>query len=427
MKKESYIVGGVLGAFVIIWLAASKTKVPPSKAPQIETAAMPKPAPPAIPRLPKEYITIAETLAQRLLPSRDQFGKSAETGGEAEALARLHGFVLNLKSAQSAQNDLNYIAGVGSQGYSDYLEAHRRLSTLPDPPDWFVALVKAVALNHFAGPVAGARPVADNLANRANRDNAVQSAFRSQALAMEQIRAASILLPKIAKRHAPNETASPTRIRIDFDENWGATSDCDWLMLYNAGPDLSNVTVCTKLTGDADDTRENVHFVANWPGKTWLHTRYDEGQKIEGTDVWRTTVANVKTIEAELWSPALRWKTTYQYHGAELEKDIARICESVQFTGRFVPFEEGIFLDTESKLFLTMDGAPRFPFLNVAAEFSADNQSKAVSWTLKEWPAGKKFGFPLSGKGLGFVPNSIKLTFSFPPTAYSFNRTMKLN
>lgn len=415
MKNHHYILIAAIGLGCLAWLL-----FPTSPAPGNQNSETPKdvsnpPSKPAPPPLPEKYVTVAKTLAQKLLPSREAFTESAEKGGEGEALARLHEFVLSMKAAQSADEDLNYIAAIAAKGYEDNLASYEALKTLPDSPGFITDLLKAAALNHFGGPVVALKPIVDNLSKRNQREDAQTAALRTQAHAMEKIRAASLLLPRIVERRSPASAASADRFQIDFDESWGGSAPCDWLKVFNEGPDLTNATVRVTLHGQDNDTRENVHFVDYWPGKTWLHTRYDLGRVVLETEVWRTTVTNAATIDVDVWAPAVRWSGVYSYRGAELERDIETICEPLKLSAVYVPYEEGILLDTKSKLTLTMRGVPQLPTTRVIAVFEGETKQKSVTWDIDRWAADSKIELKLENDAVDFVPQRLAIRLEFPP------------
>lgn len=414
MKKQHYIIIAVIGliglALILTPKSSPRNEAPPATRQTAHAKTVKEP-----PALPKEYLVIAETLAQKLHPNREQFTVSSENGGEAEALAKLHGNVLNLKGVQSQRQDLNYIADIGAQGFTEYVDGHRRIQTLPDPPGVLGDLVKAVAFNHFAGPVAALKPLANNLTMRGNLDDEKQSALRTQFHAMESVRAASLLLAKIAAGHSPETAAHPDRIRIDFDEGWGGSQDCDWLMLFNDGPEIANVTVRTKLVGGQSDVRENVHFVARWPAKSWLHTRYDMGVEIADQRIWQTTVLHVQSVELDVWSPTLRCKSSYAYDGKERDKDIVEICKPLKLSALYTPYEAGIIFDTKSKLTLTMTGVPRLPATRVTAIIEGESKQKAVTWNATFWNERAPIEFKLANDAIDFVPERLGIRLEFPP------------
>lgn len=412
----------LLGLFLFRSSKDTPDTTPSAESPTAPATESSQSAPPA---LPEAYLAIAPTLAQKLLPDREAFAESAEKGGEGEALARLHEFVLSMKSARSDHEDLNYIAEIASKGYTDNLESYETLKSLPESPGFMGDLLKAAALNHFAGPVAALKPIVDNFSKRTDREEKQITALRAQALAMEKVRAASLLLPRIVEKHAPTAMAPAGRFQVDFDENWAGAASCDWLQLFNDGPALTNATVRTKLRGKDADTRENVHFVAHWPSKAWLHTRYDAGQIIMETEVWRTSVTNVTTIEVDIWSPSIRWKQTYAYQGAERDKDIESICESLKLKVSYTPYEEGIFLDRKSRLSLTMTGVPQLPTTQLTAVFEEDSKQETVSWTTNGWSAEKKMEFKIANDAIDFAPKKLGIRLEFPPNNAAWEKSFK--
>ena len=84
------------------------------------------------------------------------------------------------------------------------------------------------------------------------------------------------------------------------------------------------------IKGAGGQTRKNVHFTKQWPGKSWLYTRYDPGTQLGDRVVGRMTVNNVATVDARVLSSKFSTEVHYMYTEVEKTKGITRRIEEVK-------------------------------------------------------------------------------------------------
>ena len=167
------------------------------------------------------------------------------------------------------------------------------------------------------------------------------------------------------------------------------------------------------------DVRKNVHFVEHWPNKSWMYARYDPGQVINGRTTGRMTVIGIQKADVTVLSPQFSTKGTYIYQGAEKDLDIATFPgENLKFTGRYQPFEKGVFWNTERGAKFTLDGLPFLPQCRVTVTFRRGLQSKAWYWDFDNWRQGEEKTFNSPAGQLTFDPDNVDMAVSFPGTSY---------
>jgi len=390
-----------------------------------ENPPTPPGAPPAVPTpsakpLPDEYRTLANALAMGMKSAPDQFRDDKDI---TEIMAEMHSAVLDLRGIQSSDEDIMYIADQAEAAFSEALLRLERINALPKPPGAEELFVSSF-VDGFMGNFVGA--YARGLDAEA-KQNAIIAELYPLIAAIEKVDVMHQMLPKVAKKYSATYSDSTNRIAVDFDESWGWFGPHDWLNIYNYGPALHDCTIVVQLTGTNGEVRKNVHFLEQWRANTWMLARYEGGTELLEKHVGRTTVDDVQSLDVTIYSPTYATEIHYVYKGEEHEKDVAKYCEDLTFTGRYQPFESGILWDTQRGVEFTLDGVAWIPKCRVDVTFRKGSQSKTWHWELDGWRKGEKKSFSTSKGDLTFDPSHIDMYISFPGTIYTHRVTLSVN
>lgn len=244
-------------------------------------------------------------------------------------------------------------------------------------------------------------------------------------VAIEKADAAQQLMGKIAEKYSAPFTPASGQIVVDFSEAWGCWGPHDWFSIYNAGPALTDITLAVELTGSKQEMRKNIHFIKSWPANTWMYARYEPGNEILGKIVGNMSVPNVQNIAVTLYSPQYSTNINYIYQGKNKDAKIGQKCKAIALSGRFVPFESGIF-GIHSGAEFTLDGVPFLGNCQVKLTFESGNKSTAVVWDIDLWKKGERKSFATKEAQLTFDPEEIGINISFPSTGYVYKSNLKV-
>ena len=378
---------------------------------------IPAPSTPSSKPLPDEYRTLAQQLSMEMKAAPKEF---RDDKGIAEIMAEGHLGLLALRGIKSSDQDIIYIADQGQAAFSEALRRFERINALPKPPDAGALFVSSF-IDGFFGNVYGgyARSV-----DAEDKQNAIMAEMHPLLAAIDKGAAAQQMLPMVAKKYSASFCDSTRRIVVDFDESWGLLGLHDWFCIYNLGHALEDCTILVQLTGASGEVKKNVHFVRSWPANSWLYGRYEGGNEVLERSVGRTTVTNVQKLDITIYSPKFATLIEYTYQGNEKDKDIAKRCEKLKFTGRYQPFVSGIIWDTERGAEFTLDGVSGIPKCRVDVTFRNGSKSKVWYWEYDYWLKGVKKSFNTPKAGLTFDPAQIDMKISFPGTSYKHEVTL---
>jgi len=415
MKRLPFLLLAAAAAIVTLTACTNDKKPfsPPYPLPATST--------PCAKPLPDEYRTLANALAMEMRSAPDQF---RDDKGITEILAEGHSAVLDLRGIQSSDEDIMYIADQGEAAFSEALLHLERINALPKPPG-AVELFVSSFVDGFFGNIFGAYARA---LDAEEKQNAIIAELYPLIAAIEKVDAAQQMLPKVATKYSATYCNSTNRITVDFDESWGCVGPHDWFKIYNCGPALDDCTIVVQLTGANGEVRKNVHFLEQWPANTWMYARYSAGIELLEKQLGRTTVDDVQSLDVTIYSPTYATLIHYVYKGEEFDKDVAKYCEDLVFTGRYQPFESGILWDTQRGVEFTLHGIPGIPKCRVAVTFRKGLlQSKTLYWELDDWKEGEKKSFSTSKGELTFDPSRIVMVISFHGTSYTHSVTLSVN
>lgn len=403
-------------AFVTVTLVGCGKDETPSTAPYT----LPSVSTPSAKPLPDEYRTLATIFAAEMKPSPDQF---RDDKGITEIMAEGHSAVLDLRAIESPDQDIMYIADQGEAACSEFLRRFERINALPKPPGAGELFVGAFVDGCFGNVFGGYARVLD----AEEKQNAIIAEVHPLIAAIEKGLAAQQMLPKVAEKYSATFCDSTRRIAVDFDESWGWFGPHDWLKIYNYGQPLKDCTIVVQLTGASGKVRKNVHFVKQWPAKSWMYARYEGGTKLLEKHVGRMTVDDVQKLDVTIYSPTFATLIEYTYKGPEHDQDVAKYCKDLRFTGRYQPFESGILWDTQRGVEFTLDGVDLIPKCRVYVTFRNGSQSKTWYWEHDYWKKGEKKSFITEKGDLTFDPTNIDMSVSFPGTNYVHRVTLPVN
>ncbi len=369
--------------------------------------------------IPPEYRVLAETLCMEIKTSPKMF---RDNKGMSELIAEGYGAILALRGIKTTDNDISYIAQQGESGVAEAVLRFERINAMPKPAGMdellFTSLVDVCYGNIF-GVYARGKDAED-------KGNAIINELRCLIAATEKVDATHQLLDKIAEKYSSSSTPPNGQIVVDFDESWGYWGPHDWLSIYNAGPAITDATVVVQLTGSKQEMRKNIHFIKNWPTKTWMYARYQPGEELLGRKSDRMTVTNVQQVDVALYSPQYSTNINYIYQGKNKDAKIAEKCKPIELSGRFVPFESGILWDTQRGAEFTLNGVPFLGNCQVKLTFENGNKSTAVVWDIDLWKKGERKSFTTKEAQLTFDPEEIGISISFPGNGYVYKSNLKV-
>ncbi|MBA2116101.1 hypothetical protein [Bremerella alba] len=370
-----------------------------------------KPILAAPPALPQEYRTLAGHLAMPLKTSPDEF---EGTGNLAGTLASGHTTLLSLKDIKSSDRQIEYITRQTEASLTGVLQRAERLNALPKPPETGELLANSFIDGFMGNPGGGyARGL-----EAEQMQTAIKNELYPLFAAMEKLDATHQMLAPVAKKYAANLTYPANRITVDLDESWGSVGPFDWLYVHNQGPVIRDATVVVKLTGADGATRTNVHFIRNWDANTWLYGRYEVGLQALGKSVGNTTVPGVKKVEVTVYSPSFSTAVSHTYEGNARDRDIAKYCKSLTFTGRYQPYvTKRYWPDTKRGVEFTLDGLEGIPRCQVKVTFWKGLLQKTETWEFDYWKRGDKKMFRPK-QPLESDPTMATMEISFPGTSY---------
>lgn len=274
------------------------------------------------PLLP-EYRTLAAHLSHELKPNVADFRDDKSL---SDIIAEGHAAILDLRAVQSDNPDINYIVAQATPALAETLRRLERINALPKPPSngsvFFESFLHGLYGNVYAGYELGA--------DADNKRKAILDEVTGLSAAIEKLDATHLLLERVAERCSATGRSVPDRLVVDFDGAWNAWGPHDWCGLFNTGNDINDCTVIVELKGANGQTRKNVHFVKKWPGKSWLHARYESGTEVDGRQFGQTTVPDVASLRVRMLSPDFSTDMNYTYTGAEKTKDIRQRVGAVK-------------------------------------------------------------------------------------------------
>ena len=91
-----------------------------------------------------------------------------------------------------------------------------------------------------------------------------------------------------------------------------------------------------------------------------------------------------------------------------------------------MPFESGIFWDTQRGAEFTLDGVPFISNCQVKLTFDNGNKSTEVVWNIDSWGKGESKSFKTKEGQLTFDPDKINVDISFPGTGYVYKSTLEV-
>ncbi len=381
----------------------SKTSIPSSK------------------ELPDEYRTLAAHLCIEMKQDPGQFQDQMSL---PELMAEYHSILLDLQGIKSKDTEIKYISKQGQEAISEIVRRIDRLEALPKPPESGTLIVDS-SLDLIFGNITGTY-------NRRIEAEAKQNAWIAEVhpllAALVKLEMARQMLPKVGKKYSATMSNSTGRIAIDFNAAWGESGPHDWLLLQNSGQPLKDCTILVQLNGANGEVRKNVHFLKTWPagGKMW--SQYQQGEEILERKVERSTVANVKDLEITIYSPQFATHIKYAYQGTEKDKDIATICNEMNFNSYYQPYVSSvIWWDTQRGIKMTLHGVSVLPESHIQATFRKGEQSKTCSWETASWANEETKTFSTTAGDLTFDPDKVDIAVTFPYTNFSHRVTLPVN
>jgi hypothetical protein len=270
---------------------------------------------------------------------------------EIQLLAEGQALILALNDLNADDSKLLGIRDQGRRGVQQAIDAVRRIKVLPKPPGLFELCLNSFALGFALRPDLG---IEEGMKAQ-SQGEAIQTEIRRLIQGLEDAQVAKLLLRGEASRYSGPAFKAPEAIGIDVDE--AIAPGPDWIALTNnSGQDLTNVLASVTLLGHDGETKENIHFVPHWRHKEAIHARYEGGFLHEGRRVGGQTVVLIQKVNVSVYAQEGKADQVYQYAGAEKEKDIQGLLDSLKIDATFRPFKRGIIFDDQRAVQVSFAG-----------------------------------------------------------------------
>jgi hypothetical protein len=269
------------------------------------------------------YSTVAKLIAdeQRADPAAMPPRRSS-----SRLIADARSLIAEMRLARDADPDLQMICDEATAATNEMINATQQLERLPRPPGEFDQFLTGFFYGcsfNFSGAMDYSRTID-------NQQEAIRVEVVRLGQAMERAHAATLLLPRVARKIA-GEPVAACPLTVDFDETWGFSGP-DWITLTNrSGQTLHNVTVVVDLEGKPASGLErhtNVHFVTEWKNGASIYALYAEGVYIQGRKLGCKTVVRAQKVDIAVFADELiHTGFTYHYNDIEKNKDVARYVD----------------------------------------------------------------------------------------------------
>ncbi len=355
------------------------------------------------PPLPPDYFKLADQLSTELLSDRS--AQDAELS-EPQFLAEINAAILDFQSIRSTDPDIRFLAQEAAEAAAELRQAWLGLLDVPAPPGAVEVFIEGFIRGFIGMPV-----------DTTEIDIAVASITEARVVvrSARRLEAASLLLPRVARKHAGPTVKSGQAVVIDFDEAWGPIGPDDWLTLRNnSNHTLHNVTIDVALRGQSNETCKNIHFLSSWQPGTDVFAEYGNGVEILDKTVFRQTVSRVQEVTVSLWCDELTQEgVRHVYEGEERANDVARYCKNIKLKARYQPFKDGLLFDTHRGVRLLMEGIPFLPQPQITIIFRRGDDVKGWNWDIERWDDGEEITLNTDGK-LAWDPDDYTVIVGFP-------------
>lgn len=362
-------------------------------------------------KLSRQYVALAKVLAE---PMSSKPEAETEDTSAAELLAAIQSSKLDLRNLQCADREVETVRNEALRAVVELERSIRHMQKLPKPPGGGELFLDGLARGLMG---LGAN---ERLTNEIENTNwEIQREARTMLAAVHRIRAAQLLLPRIAARCAKSTGRKAKVLGADFNGSWGPFGPNDWLTLWNASNrTLHNVTLVVELRGRSGESCRNVHFISSWEPGAARYARYKPGWLLLDEYVERTTVANVENLTFSIWCDELsREGIRYDYAGTERSKDIRRYCEDVRVSVSYQPYEPGVFWDNHRGVVLQLGGIAYLPHPRITARFRRGGKVKSWYWDFERWDQGQSLTLETGGQ-LAWDPTSVEIELGFPDNGF---------
>jgi hypothetical protein len=367
-------------------------------------------APNADKELPN-YAKVARILANDLLTDPNQKAPNEDL---AQILAEMQEASMTLSALDTKDQELRSVANDANTAILEARSQLLKLQSMPRPPgagEFFVEnFIRGLFLD-----IPGAMSRIDEVSAQ---ERAILNELRSLAGTMTKLKAAQLVLPRIAAKYQNPSRAVSSPLKIDFDESWQSFGPDDWLSVANTtGTDLSKCTLLVELHGKKGEVVRNVHYVENWPAGHWLYAKYGGGMNWGGDIVGRDTVTLVQKLHVSVWSNEVKKeRIEYIYAGEEKTKDVKRYCEKLWIGASYRPFSGGIVWNDYRGARVQMKGISVLRNSRITITFRNGSTEKAFYWDVQQWHNGETKTFET--EKLTWDPTSFSIDLSFPETDY---------
>lgn len=330
------------------------------------------------PPLPAGYAVVAKHLATG--PEQRTAQKQEKSG--AEIAAEMRTAIFELEQATSDDPEMRYALG-------EAIACHKEGADISDRIFEMQASLGELIYRGFKGFGAGISRNPYLILNQLEeslREAVTQEKLQKRIISVfHRSRAAALLLPQLAKKHAGPPVKSGQAVTVDFDED--PKGELDWISLTNtSGIELTHCTVLVTLLGKDGEKCTNIHYVEKWAPGEAVDISYFPGWECQGEMVGRATVKQPASLTFSIYCDQMTQENQkYEYRGAERDRDLENLLSDVQLSARYQPFVDGMLWDTACELTVSYKGCELIGEPTIEAVLYSGDQTYTENLLREVW------------------------------------------
>lgn len=360
--------------------------------------------------LRREYAIVASNL----VPSLRSEAPLPEASVEPAVLeAKERWRVITLQGVESSDHRIKGVAKEAAAAHAEILDI---ANTRPEGGDIVAGLALSLVLQNPGPLIRGA-------VREADKDGSYTDRY---AAAVQRRRAATFLLPELAKELAGPESKGPV-LSIDFDENWFGANLPDRLNLTNVtDTDLTGSTVQVDLRGRDGKWVRNVHFVPSWPRGQALFVDYLSSDPKDLAAISGTTGVEVQDVAVSIWCDQMKSEgIAMHYPGKARDEDRARQLEKLMVLT--IDYVAKPFTEPGPSVGVTLGGVQRLQACKVILACHVANATDQIlEQGLKSWEGGRRISLPSRGALQG-CPESVDVTVKLDGSEVEWRKNVKVS
>lgn len=353
-------------------------------------------------------------MARYLVPGLSDGSPQEEANLEAAVLeARERWRVITLEGLETSDRRIRGVAKEAAAAHAQILDIAASSS---DGSAVVIGLALALATSN---PLQLTRPVGRELSREADRG-------AKYAAAVQRRRAATFLLPELAREFAGEQRKEPV-LAIDFDENWFGEGLPDRVSLTNvSGSDLTNCTVQIDIRGRSGKWVRNVHFVPSWSKTKKMWSDYVSTDPTQLESISGTTATEVQDLKVSVWCDELRAEgIELRYSGLARDEDRARQLENLMAVR--VDYVESPFLEKGPCIGVTLTGVNRLPACKVSVTCHGGNKvDQLLEMQVRGWEKHQRISLQSNG-ALSGCPDSVDVVLQLDGSEKTWTKNVKVS